>query len=115
MNDYEGLIIKGIGGFYYVKTAGELYICKAKGIFRKDKIKPLPGDKVHISVDYNDDGIINSIMPRKNLPAPFQVLTSTYLTEHEYSSQESKNNVYRAHPPSTKLNLSQLFIPKKYQ
>lgn len=67
MNDYEGLIIKGIGGFYYVKTAGELYICKAKGIFRKDKIKPLPGDKVHISVDDNDDGIINSIMPRKNL------------------------------------------------
>lgn len=67
MNNYEGLIIKGIGGFYFVKTAGELYICKAKGIFRKDKIKPLPGDKVLISVDDNNDGIINSIKPRKNL------------------------------------------------
>ena len=67
MNNYEGLIIKGIGGFYFVKTAGELYMCKAKGIFRKEKIKPLPGDKVLISVDDNNDGIINSIKPRKNL------------------------------------------------
>ena len=32
---YEGIITKGIGGFYYIEAAGEVYECKAKGIFRK--------------------------------------------------------------------------------
>ena len=37
-----GKIIKGIAGFYYVHVAGKgVYECKAKGIFRKDNIKPL--------------------------------------------------------------------------
>ena len=41
----QGKIIKGIAGFYYVYGEdGELYECKAKGIFRKDKQKPLVGD-----------------------------------------------------------------------
>ena len=46
----EGKIVKGIAGFYYVNchTAGgsDLYECKAKGGFRKDKVKPLVGDNV---------------------------------------------------------------------
>ena len=37
-----GKIIKGISGFYYVYVEGAgLYECKAKGAFRKQKIKPL--------------------------------------------------------------------------
>ena len=35
----NGRIIKGIGGFYYVETAKELYSCKARGVFRKDVYK----------------------------------------------------------------------------
>ena len=46
----EGKIIKGIAGFYYVYTAKGLIECKAKGIFRKDKIKPLVGDDVEIDL-----------------------------------------------------------------
>ena len=43
----QGKIIKGIAGFYYVHIAGKgVYECKAKGIFRKNKIKPLVGDDV---------------------------------------------------------------------
>ena len=43
----QGKIIKGIAGFYYVQTEESgLYECKAKGIFRKEKIKPLVGDNV---------------------------------------------------------------------
>ena len=35
----QGKIIKGIAGFYYVHIAGKgVYECKAKGIFRKNKI-----------------------------------------------------------------------------
>ncbi|MBR2471951.1 MAG: ribosome small subunit-dependent GTPase A, partial [Clostridia bacterium] len=37
----EGIIIKGIGGFYYIETADGIYECKARGIFRKEKIVPL--------------------------------------------------------------------------
>ena len=44
----QGRIIKGIAGFYYVYDVVEsvIYECKAKGIFRKEKIKPLVGDPV---------------------------------------------------------------------
>ena len=47
----QGKIIKGIAGFYYVhvKEAG-IYECKAKGIFRKDNVKPLVGDNVEMEV-----------------------------------------------------------------
>jgi len=44
----KGKIIKGIAGFYYVHTCAGVAECKAKGIFRKDKIKPLVGDDVEI-------------------------------------------------------------------
>ena len=45
----QGKIIKGIAGFYYVHVSGKgIYECKAKGIFRKDNMKPLVGDDVEI-------------------------------------------------------------------
>ncbi len=44
-------IIKGIAGFYYIYAEdGNVYECKAKGIFRKDNFKPLVGDNVEITV-----------------------------------------------------------------
>ena len=65
----QGKIIKGIAGFYYVYGEdGELYECKAKGIFRKDKQKPLVGDNVEITVLDPDkkEGNLVEILPRKN-------------------------------------------------
>jgi len=46
------VILKGIGGFYYVKEdiSGDVFECKPRGVFRKDSIIPLPGDKVVFSV-----------------------------------------------------------------
>ncbi|MBO4981422.1 MAG: ribosome small subunit-dependent GTPase A [Lachnospiraceae bacterium] len=47
----QGKIIKGIAGFYYVHVPeGDIYECKAKGVFRKDKKKPLVGDDVQMDV-----------------------------------------------------------------
>ena len=47
----RGKIIRGIAGFYYVHAAGAgIYECKAKGIFRNLKVKPLVGDDVEITV-----------------------------------------------------------------
>ncbi len=61
----SGVIIKGIGGFYYVEVADSVFECKARGIFRKEKITPLVGDRVEISVDENNKGTIESIKERK--------------------------------------------------
>jgi len=66
----KGKIIKGIAGFYYVHTPenGLLYECKAKGIFRKQNVKPLVGDDVEINTDNQPEGkgVITAILPRKN-------------------------------------------------
>lgn len=64
---YEGLIIKGIGGFYYVEAAAQIFECKAKGIFRKEKITPVAGDRVVITVRDNGQNTIEEIKERKNL------------------------------------------------
>lgn len=64
----QGKIIKGIAGFYYVHTAEGLVECKARGIFRKDKIKPLVGDNVEIELGDKEAlvGNIIRILPRSN-------------------------------------------------
>lgn len=65
----QGKIIKGIAGFYYVHVAGSgVYECKAKGAFRKQKIKPLVGDNVEIDVISQEEhtGNVIDILPRKN-------------------------------------------------
>jgi len=65
----EGRIIRGVGGFYYVHIPGEgVYECRARGIFRKEKIKPLVGDRVriHITDPKDMEGSLDEILPRKN-------------------------------------------------
>lgn len=65
----QGKIIKGIAGFYYVHAAGSgIYECKAKGVFRKEKRKPLVGDDVEIAVldEAEKKGNIEKLLPRKN-------------------------------------------------
>ena len=62
----EGLVIKGIGGFYYVQCGDVLHACRARGKFRKDKISPYAGDRVRIEVDANNEGYVQEILPRKN-------------------------------------------------
>ena len=61
----EAIIIKGIGGFYYTETPdGEIYECRAKGIFHKKGITPLAGDRVVISINENAENTIDEIKPR---------------------------------------------------
>ena len=65
----QGKIIKGIAGFYYVHVVESgLYECKAKGVFRKEKIKPLVGDMVEMDVldEAEKKGNIVDILPRRN-------------------------------------------------
>lgn len=60
----KGKIIKGIGGFYYVKTEEGLIECKARGKFRHKDIKPMVGDNVEILVQNNGKGVIEDISER---------------------------------------------------
>ena len=58
----QGKIIKGIAGFYYVQTEDKLYECKAKGIFRNKKMKPLVGDNVEIEMRQSRKEILQRSM-----------------------------------------------------
>lgn len=62
----NGIIIKGIGGFYYIEAEGDIYECKARGAFRKKKISPLAGDNVIITIRENGENTIDDILERKN-------------------------------------------------
>ena len=62
----QGILLKGIGGFYYVETDGGIYECKARGAFRKEKISPLAGDQVVFEQTEQGKGLITQILPRKN-------------------------------------------------
>ncbi len=63
----EGIIVKGIGGFYYVSTESGIIECKARGRFRKTVGKPIVGDRVTLELQPEDGtGFLMSIGPRKN-------------------------------------------------
>ena len=64
----DGVIQKGIGGFYYIDTAQGVYECRARGIFRKEGIRPTVGDAVQISVldETNKKGSLDVIQQRRN-------------------------------------------------
>lgn len=64
----EGIIVRGVGGNYYVDTGKNLVECRARGLFRLKNIKPLVGDKVLIRLTEEDEnqGYIEEIKERTN-------------------------------------------------
>ncbi|SFP06092.1 ribosome small subunit-dependent GTPase A [Salibacterium halotolerans] len=62
----EGLIVKAVSGFYYVYDQNEIYQCRARGLFRKKKIKPLVGDIVEYEAPNKEEGYLLQVMDRKN-------------------------------------------------
>lgn len=62
----KGQIIKALAGFYYVKSQGQVYQCRARGKFRKNSLKPLVGDYCEFSIENQTEGYILSLLPRKN-------------------------------------------------
>lgn len=62
----NGLIVKSLSGFYYVQD-GDLYIqCRGRGLFRKQKRKPVVGDRVEYEAENMTDGYIMELLERKN-------------------------------------------------
>lgn len=64
----QGVIVKGIGGLYYVDCGEKILECKARGKFRHKGLTPMIGDEVIIEeeLDSNGKGVISSILERKN-------------------------------------------------
>ena len=62
----EGVIVKALSGFYYVKTDQGEYTCRARGRFRLDGTSPLVGDRVFMSVGEDGSGRIEQVRERKN-------------------------------------------------
>ena len=66
----EGIILKGYGGFYYIKSGNETWRCRGRGRLRREQVL-LAGDWVLFTPLKEGEGIIESIKPRKNeLPRP---------------------------------------------
>lgn len=97
----NGKIIKGIGGFYYVDTANGLYECRARGIFRKNKITPLVGDRVSINVvdEENKKGVVEEIEER-----------DTELVRPPIANVDKALIVFAIKNPSPNLSLLDRFI-----
>ena len=98
----QGKIIKGIAGFYYVHHAEYgLYECKAKGVFRNRKIKPLVGDMVEFQIidEEMKKGNIISIAERKN-----------ELIRPAVANIDQACLIFAAAKPSPNLNLLDRFL-----
>jgi len=63
----EGLLVRAVSSFYYVSCGDTVYECKARGAFRKENISPVVGDRVEFSILNDDKGVLNAVLPRKNM------------------------------------------------
>jgi len=59
------MILKSIGGFYYVRSGDSIIECKAKGKFRKLSLSPIAGDLVETEFD-GSTNVISEVKKRKN-------------------------------------------------
>ncbi len=66
MQKEQGLIVKALGGFYYVETANGVYECRARGIFRRRETSPVVGDQAVIEPAADGKGTVVELLPRKN-------------------------------------------------
>jgi ribosome biogenesis GTPase len=65
-NIKQGIILRGIGGFYYVEAADAVYTCRARGNFRRQGITPVAGDRVEIEVQPSGEGVVTQVLERRN-------------------------------------------------
>lgn len=62
----EGFVIKCVGGFYTVETAGERVVCRARGRFRKEGVSPCAGDRVTVQMEKDGSWALAEVLPRRN-------------------------------------------------
>lgn len=58
--------MKALSGFYYVDLAGETVTCRGRGKLRHQKVSPLVGDRVEITLNDDGTGAVEAVLPRRN-------------------------------------------------
>lgn len=81
MTAMQGVIVKGIGGFYYALAGdAQTYTLRARGVFRKRKITPLVGDAIRFTPGVGEEeGWIDEILARSNELSRPPVANLSYL------------------------------------
>jgi len=62
----DGVIIKAVGGFYFVRAGDQIYRCSIRGKIRLQKGQAMVGDMVSVILMGDDDGVVEKILPRRN-------------------------------------------------
>ncbi len=62
----DAVIIRSLSGFYTVRCGDKTLECRAKGVFRNIGLSPLVGDRVEVQDIGGGNGLISSVMPRRN-------------------------------------------------
>ena len=62
----EGTIMKALSGFYYVDLDGETVTCRGRGKLRHQKVTPLVGDRVEVTLNEDGTGAVEAVLPRRN-------------------------------------------------
>ncbi len=62
----QGVIMKALSGFYYVDLEGRTLTCRGRGKLRYEKVKPLVGDRVEVTVLEDGTGAVDAVLSRKN-------------------------------------------------
>ena len=63
----QGKVIKNYNSFYYVQDAAGVVTCKLRGRFKKDRCTVVTGDEVGFSRLEDQSGVIETLLPRRNL------------------------------------------------
>lgn len=58
--------MKALSGFYYVDCGSERITCRARGKLRHQKLTPLVGDRVSITIQADGTGMVDTLLPRTN-------------------------------------------------
>lgn len=58
--------MKALSGFYYVDLDGETVACRGRGKLRYQKVTPLVGDRVAVTLNGDGTGAVDAVLPRRN-------------------------------------------------
>lgn len=88
----KGIIVRVVGGLFYVLSEDSLFKCRASGKLRDFNLIPVAGDEIMFEKTNKNEGYIKQILPRKNklLRPPVanvdQAIVVMSLTQPVYSS-----------------------------
>src|SRR6266540_1472589 len=63
----EGVVLRAYSSYYYIQSEQDIYECKLRGRFKKERFSLLVGDRVIIQVQEDGTGMIEEILPRRSL------------------------------------------------